>query len=150
LKFFVPGHLDGFKLGFVGGRGIAGEAGELSDPFVHVGEADSEGIGVREFVCEHFVTFSCFRRLPLLETHRAQELFLSALEQARINYGLGVFGYVVMPEHVHLLLTEPKRGTLATALKAIKQSVSRGLCVEASTSGRNAITTSMSGPERNA
>src|SRR5260370_14077095 len=40
LEFFVPGHLDGFELGFVGGGGIAGEAGELGDPFVHVGEAD--------------------------------------------------------------------------------------------------------------
>jgi len=32
--------------------GSPGEAGELGDPFVHVGEADCEGIGVREFVCE--------------------------------------------------------------------------------------------------
>ena len=75
----------------------------------------------------HFVTFSCYRRLPLMATYGAQKLFLSALEQARINYGLGVFGYVLMPEHVHLLLTEPKRGTLATVLKAIKQSVARKL-----------------------
>jgi putative transposase len=32
-----------------------------------------------------------------------------------------------MPEHVHLLLSEPERGTLASALQAMKQSVSRGL-----------------------
>src|SRR5712692_7402242 len=50
LEFFVPGHLDGFELGFVGGRGVAGEAGEFGDPFVHVGKADGEGIGVRKFV----------------------------------------------------------------------------------------------------
>ena len=36
-------------------------------------------------------------------------------------------GYVVMPEHVHLLLSEPARGTLATVLKALKQSVARRL-----------------------
>ena len=35
--------------------------------------------------------------------------------------------YVVMPEHVHLLLTAPSSGTLATAVQAIKQSVSRNL-----------------------
>src|SRR5882762_2344309 len=51
-KFFVPGHLDGFELGFVGGGRVAGKAGELGDPFVHVGEADGEGIGVRIFVSE--------------------------------------------------------------------------------------------------
>src|SRR6266446_363202 len=51
-EFLVPGHLDGFELGFVGGRGVAGKTGEFGDPFVHVGEADGERIGVREFVCE--------------------------------------------------------------------------------------------------
>jgi putative transposase len=45
----------------------------------------------------------------------------------RRKYGFFVCGYVVMPEHVHLLLSEPERGTLATALQAMKQSVSRGL-----------------------
>jgi len=30
-----------------------------------------------------------------------------------------------MPEHVHLLVSEPERGTLATAIKALKQSVAR-------------------------
>jgi putative transposase len=34
-------------------------------------------------------------------------------------------GYVVMPEHVHLLVTEPERATLARALQALKQSVSQ-------------------------
>jgi hypothetical protein len=50
LKFFVPGHLNGFEFGFVGAHRIAGEAGEFSDPFVHVGEAYRERIGAWEFV----------------------------------------------------------------------------------------------------
>ena len=33
----------------------------------------------------------------------------------------------MMPEHVHLLVTEPERTILATALKALKQSVARRL-----------------------
>jgi len=32
-----------------------------------------------------------------------------------------------MPEHVHLLMSEPERGTLASAVQAMKQSVSRKL-----------------------
>ncbi len=52
-------------------------------------------------------------------------MFEQSLEQARVKYGLFVFGYVVMPEHVHLLVSEPEQATLATALKAIKQSVAR-------------------------
>jgi putative transposase len=75
----------------------------------------------------HFITFSCYQRRPLLERRHAQPLFESALEQARINYGFGVLGYVIMPEHVHLLMSEPDRGTVATAIKAMKQSVARKL-----------------------
>ena len=44
---------------------------------------------------------------------------------------LCVYGYVVMPEHVHLLLSEPKQGTLADALKSLKQGVSRRLIGDA-------------------
>jgi putative transposase len=55
----------------------------------------------------------------------AAQMFEQALEEARVKYGFFVFGYVVMPEHVHLLVSEPERGTLATAIKALKQSVAR-------------------------
>ena len=36
-----------------------------------------------------------------------------------------VVGYVVMPEHVHLLVDEPRRQNLSVALKVLKQGVSR-------------------------
>jgi putative transposase len=71
----------------------------------------------------HFITFSCYRRLPHLDTPSARNLFENALETARKRYRLAVLGYVVMPEHVHLLLSEPRRGTLAQAIQAIKLSV---------------------------
>lgn len=72
----------------------------------------------------HFITFSCYRRQPLL-TPPIRRLFERALERSRLKYGFYVTGYVVMPEHVHLLLSEPERGDLATAIQAMKQSVSR-------------------------
>jgi len=75
----------------------------------------------------HFVTFSCYRRLPRLNTPFARTIFEEALEKTRRRYGFFICGYVVMPEHVHLLLSEPERGTLATALQAMKQTVSRTL-----------------------
>ncbi len=75
----------------------------------------------------HFVTFSCYRRQSLLASAHAKQLFEVALEQARRQYGFFVTGYVIMPEHVHLLLSEPERGTLARALQAVKQSVARRL-----------------------
>ncbi len=73
----------------------------------------------------HFVTFSCYRRLPWLGSHRRRDLFLRALEATRLNYEMLVVGYVVMPEHVHLLVSEPGQKDLSVAIKALKQGVAR-------------------------
>jgi len=75
----------------------------------------------------HFLTFSCYRRLPLLRRARARNVFLAALEKIRKRYGFLVVGYVVMPEHVHLLIGEPKKGTPSKVLQALKQIVARDL-----------------------
>jgi putative transposase len=75
----------------------------------------------------HFVTFSCHRRRPFLNEARSKRVFEAALERVRRSCGLSVYGYVVMPEHVHLLISEPERQTLAAAVKSLKQSVARRL-----------------------
>ncbi len=55
----------------------------------------------------HFLTFSCYQRRPLLNHASRCDLLLQILERVRRRYRLVVLGYVVMPEHVHLLVTEP-------------------------------------------
>ena len=50
-----------------------------------------------------------------------------SLERVRRSFGLRVYGYVVMPEHVHLLISEPQRQMLADAIKSLKQGVARRL-----------------------
>ena len=75
----------------------------------------------------HFVTFTCYRREALLTSAEAKRLVERALEQARRQYVFWVSGYVIMPEHVHLLISEPERAALSTALQALKQSVARRL-----------------------
>jgi len=75
----------------------------------------------------HFITFSCYRRLPLLGSAKARDRFVRVLDQVRKESGFKLVGYVVMPEHVHLLLSEPARGTPSTVLKVLKQRVSRRL-----------------------
>ena len=74
--------------------------------------------------CFHFITFSCYRRLPYLGTPAARGLFERSLESMRTRYQFVVCGYVVMPEHVHLLVSEPKRALLSKAIQALKLSVS--------------------------
>lgn len=75
----------------------------------------------------HFITFSCYRRQALLATPRAKRTFEQTLERVRRWYGLFIAGYVVMPEHVHLLVSEPERGTLAVAIQMLKQITAREL-----------------------
>ena len=73
----------------------------------------------------HFITFSCYRRLPLLETVHARDIFVKELARVRTELGSRLLGYVVMPEHVHLLVSEPKVGTPSAAMQKLKQRVSR-------------------------
>jgi REP element-mobilizing transposase RayT len=75
----------------------------------------------------HFLTFSCYRRRPLLRNEAYCDLFLKILERVRRRYRLVVLGYILMPEHVHLLLSEPQRETLSTAIQALKLGFVRSL-----------------------
>jgi putative transposase len=73
----------------------------------------------------HFVTFSCHRRKPYLGTRRARDLFVKILAQVRARWEFRLIGYVVMPEHVHLLLGEPRKGNPFKVLQVLKQKTSR-------------------------
>jgi len=75
----------------------------------------------------HFLTFSCYRRLPGLGTAQTRNEFLRALDEVRMKYGFALVGYVVMPEHVHLLTSEPKIGTPSTVVHSLKLRVSKRL-----------------------
>ena len=75
----------------------------------------------------HFITFSCFHRLPLLEMAGASETVEAVLEQTRARHQARVYAYVLTPEHIHLLVNEPPRILLAQFLKAVKQITSRKL-----------------------
>ncbi len=79
----------------------------------------------------HFVTFCCYHRRPLFTTDAKRRVFEAALERVRRSFQLCVYGYVVMPEHIHILVGEPQRQTLAAALKSLKQGVSRRLIGDA-------------------
>ena len=51
----------------------------------------------------------------------------------RINFGVCIYGYVLMPEHIHLLVSEPERGTLADAMHYLKLSFTKRLHPEVAT-----------------
>jgi putative transposase len=75
----------------------------------------------------HFITFSCFHRLPFLEAPGPKETVEAVLELTRARHQAGVYAYVLMPEHIHLLINEPPSLLVARFLKALKQITSRQL-----------------------
>ena len=75
----------------------------------------------------HFITFTCYRRLPLLRSVRARNVFVHILGEVRDRYGFSLVGFVVMPEHIHLLISDPAKGTPSTVIQVLKQRVSRRL-----------------------
>ena len=78
----------------------------------------------------HFITCSCYKRQPVLGTASRRDLFLTVLERVRRRYRLVVIGYVVMPEHFHLLITEPQVGDPSVAMQALKLGFARRILAE--------------------
>jgi len=69
----------------------------------------------------HFITCGCFHREPWLDTAARRDLFLTILEEARQRFRFIVLGYVVMPDHFHLLISEPQVGDPSKVMQLIKQ-----------------------------
>jgi putative transposase len=68
----------------------------------------------------HFITFSCHHRLPYLEAPKPKEILERVIERTRSTHNFLLYAYVLMPEHLHLLLSEPKNHSLSSTLRVIK------------------------------
>lgn len=79
----------------------------------------------------HFLTVSCYKRRQNFHNVGSRRTFEAALDRVREQYQVCVYAYVVMPEHVHLLVSEPESGTLAQAVQSLKQGVARRLALRA-------------------
>lgn len=73
---------------------------------------------------DRFITFSAYRRLPLLESAAVAAMLVEWLGAARRDHGLSLFAWVIMPEHVHVLCRAAGSPWSAVA-EAMKTQVSR-------------------------
>jgi putative transposase len=64
-----------------------------------------------EFGHIHFATFSCFRRLQFFRHAVVRDAFASVMKAVRDKLGIRWLGYVVMPEHVHIVVLPQDRGS---------------------------------------
>ena len=86
--------------------------------------------GLRRFqqsAQSHFVTFTCYHRRQGFDSPVVYDLFVEVLEHMRCRFTLCVYAYAVMPDHVHLLVSEPQRGLLADAMHYLKLSFAKRL-----------------------
>jgi putative transposase len=73
----------------------------------------------------HYITCSCYGREPLLQVSGRYLLLLKGLEVVRERYAFRIAGYVLMPEHFHLLMSEPEKGDPSQVMFALKQTFAR-------------------------
>jgi len=73
----------------------------------------------------HALTFTCKDKRQLLDSEPAKQLFLESLAAARASQGFHLWAYVIMPEHVHVVLwpQEPEY-SISEILRAIKRPLS--------------------------
>ena len=72
-----------------------------------------------------FLTFSCYRRLRLFDNDRIKNRFVERLTQVAQDKCVQVIAWVVMPEHVHLVLLPSESGvTVGSFLRSLKSPLS--------------------------
>ena len=70
----------------------------------------------------HELTFSCYRRMPLLTNDRWRTMLSESIDRAVDHHGFRLVAFVYMPEHVHLLVCpDAGEACVSPLLKAIKQ-----------------------------
>ncbi|MCP4569932.1 MAG: transposase [FCB group bacterium] len=72
-----------------------------------------------------FVTFNCYRNGQYLLHPTARELLIKNINSARTKHEFKLWGYVIMPEHVHLLMMPPDDMKLGLVIREIKSKMAR-------------------------
>ena len=73
----------------------------------------------------HYLTFSCFHNQQFLNKDRARRWFIEALENSRKKHHYDLWAWVIMPEHVHLMVLPGTESRISNLLKSIKLSVAK-------------------------
>ena len=72
------------------------------------------------------LTFSCYRHYAFLDRDRTRQWFCEALEAARTKFNFQLWAYVIMPEHVHVLVYPGEAPEeMSRFLQAVKEPIAR-------------------------
>jgi putative transposase len=73
----------------------------------------------------HFITASTYGRVRLFDSPRFRKRFIETLDQLRSDFDFRLIGYVVMPDHFHLLVWPSKDHNPSTIVGSLKQRTAR-------------------------
>jgi putative transposase len=74
-----------------------------------------------------FITSSVYRRLKPFESHRLRCEFVETLRQLRQEMGFLLIGWVLMPEHFHLLLKPQPADSTSGVMQELKKRTAEGI-----------------------
>lgn len=86
-----------------------------------------------------FLTANTHKRVPVFREHVAARIFFQELDFYRSSYGFKLHGYVLMPDHFHLLLNFPEENSFANFLRDFKSSVGKLIVDWAKRANRKAL-----------
>ncbi len=69
-----------------------------------------------------FVTFCTHKRLPLLTNSLFRRIVVESIDSARTEFHFRLLAYVIMPDHVHLVLQPQTTSKLGEIVASIKHS----------------------------
>ena len=72
-----------------------------------------------------FVTYSCYHNYNLFKTGETKNIFAANLNKLRNKYKYKLFGYVIMPNHVHLVVCPPDKDKISIFIGALKSITAR-------------------------
>ena len=67
----------------------------------------------------HYVTAVTFKRVPVFRSEYACQLLVDSLAETRSHCAFKLIGYVVMPDHVHVILN-PLRKSISEVVRRLK------------------------------
>ena len=74
----------------------------------------------------HELTFSCYKKRKFLLSNRACQWLIEAIDKAREKHNFSLWAYVLMPDHVHLLIKPTdEEYSISSILKDIKTETGR-------------------------
>ena len=72
-----------------------------------------------------FITASTYRRTPIFRSERFRQCFVQRLDEVRQQLHFLLIGWVLMPEHFHLLIKPEPAATTPLILKGLKEETAK-------------------------